>query len=100
MLPELMHTTDLEVLRNATNGVYHIIQTFSNPIYVVLYLVWLFALWFHLTHGFWSALQTLGWSNNKWQKRTKVIGIVIVTLIMGGFAITAIIACLKANGIM
>ena len=27
-------------------------QTFSNPVFVVLYIVWLVALWFHLTHGF------------------------------------------------
>lgn len=75
-------------------------STFGNWCITALYLVWFFAIWMHLTHGFWSALQTIGWSNNKWQKRTKVIGIVFVTIIMGGFAITAIAACLKANGIM
>jgi succinate dehydrogenase / fumarate reductase cytochrome b subunit len=75
-------------------------STFGNWCITALYLVWFFAIWMHLTHGFWSALQTIGWSNNKWQKRTKVIGIVVVTIIMGGFAITAIAACLKANGIM
>ena len=43
----------------AADGVYHIMNTFSNPVYVVLYLVWLGALWFHLTHGFWSSMQSL-----------------------------------------
>ena len=75
-------------------------STFGSWGITCLYLVWFFAIWMHLTHGFWSALQTLGWSNDKWHKRTKVIGIVFVTLIMGGFAITAIVACLRANGIM
>ena len=32
MLPELNGTTDLQVLSNATNGIYHIKQTFSNVI--------------------------------------------------------------------
>ena len=57
-LPELMHNmgmhADTLTLAYAANGVYHIQNTFSNPVYVVLYLIWLGALWFHLTHGFWS----------------------------------------------
>lgn len=72
--------------------------TFGKWWITALYLVWFFAIWMHLTHGFWSALQTLGFSNNKWQKRTKGIGIFIVTVIMLGFAATAVAAYLKANG--
>ena len=64
-LPELMHNmgmhADTLTLAYAANGVYHIQNTFSNPVYVVLYLIWLGALWFHLTHGFWSSMQSLGW---------------------------------------
>ncbi|MBQ7253664.1 MAG: succinate dehydrogenase cytochrome b subunit [Bacteroidales bacterium] len=75
-------------------------QTFGSWCITILYLVWFFAIWMHLTHGFWSAFQTIGWSNGVWLKRTKVIGIIYVTLLMGGFAVTAIAACLKANGII
>ena len=75
-------------------------QTFGNVWMLIIYLVWFFALWMHLTHGFWSAFQTIGWSGQKWLKRTKVIGIIYATLLMGGFAVTAIVACLKAHGIM
>ena len=32
--------------------------TFSQWYYVVIYLVWFFALWFHLTHGVWSMFQS------------------------------------------
>lgn len=73
-------------------------QTFGNIWNLILYLVWFFAIWMHLSHGFWSALQTIGWSNDKWHKRTKVIGIVCVTILMLGFAITAVAAYLRANG--
>lgn len=59
--------------------------TFSNPLFVVLYLVWLAALWFHLCHGFWSALQTIGWSNNIWFNRIKNISIIYSTIIVLGF---------------
>ena len=66
-LPEVLHMLGMHVdTANVTNGVYHIGQTFGCPVYSILYLVWLAALWFHLTHGFWSALHTLGWNNQIW----------------------------------
>ncbi len=74
----------------STNGAYWIQQTFSCPVYVVIYLVWLAALWFHLSHGFWSALQTIGWNGKVWFTRWKVIGICYVTLLVLGFAAVVI----------
>ncbi len=65
-------------------------EVFSNPIMVVLYLVWFVALWFHLTHGFWSALQTLGWNNQIWFNRWRTIGSVWATVVLCGFALVAI----------
>ena len=62
-LPELMHQlgmhTDMMTLAYAADGVHHIANTFANPVFAILYLVWLAALWFHLTHGFWSAYSTI-----------------------------------------
>lgn len=60
--------------------------TFSQPLVVVLYIVWLVALWFHLNHGFWSALHTLGGSNGIWLKRIQVISTIVTTLIILCFA--------------
>jgi succinate dehydrogenase / fumarate reductase cytochrome b subunit len=65
-----------------TDGFGWIKETFSCPIYVVLYIVWLVALWFHLSHGFWSALQTLGWNGKTWFCRWKMIGIIYVTALI------------------
>ena len=69
-----------------SDGYEFIRLTFSNPVFVVLYLVWFVAIWFHLTHGFWSAIQTLGWSGHIWFHRWRIIGIVYVTAIMLMFA--------------
>lgn len=66
----------------AGNGAGLIALTFSCPVYTVLYLVWFAAIWFHLTHGFWSALQTLGLNNKVWFNRWKVIGTAYVTILM------------------
>ncbi|MCF0182114.1 MAG: succinate dehydrogenase/fumarate reductase cytochrome b subunit [Muribaculaceae bacterium] len=54
-----------------------------------VYLVGFAALWFHLTHGFWSAFQSLGTTNEKWIARFKCISNVWATIVMGLFAIEA-----------
>ena len=91
-LVEVMHMLGANVdTTYAADGVYHIKNTFACPVYTVIYLVWLVALWFHLTHGFWSALQTLGWNNQVWFERWRCIGNVIVTIIVAGFAAVALI---------
>ena len=77
-------------VQSASDGYGMMVYTFSNPIYTVLYLVWFAAIWFHLTHGFWSALQTLGWSGKIWFNRWKVIGNVYVTLLMLIFVVVAL----------
>ncbi len=59
---------------------------FSHLWVVIAYLIWYVALWFHLTHGIWSAIQTIGWSNRIWLKRWKLIGNIVATLVMLGFA--------------
>ena len=64
------------------DGFGKIVSTFSNPVYVVLYIIWLVAIWLHLTHGFWSAMQTLGVSGKIWLNRWKCIGFIYVTLLM------------------
>ena len=65
-----------------TDGFGWIKETFSNPVFVVIYVVWLVAIWFHLTHGFWSAMQTLGVSGKVWLKRWQCIGMIYVSVLM------------------
>ncbi len=82
----------------ATDGYGYIKETFSCPVFVVLYLVWFAALWFHLTHGFWSAMQTFGWNNKIWFERWRIIGNVWATLLFLGFAVVAIYFYVKSLG--
>lgn len=74
----------------STDGVYWIQQTFSCPIYTILYIVWLAALWFHLSHGFWSALQTIGWNGKIWFNRWRIICICWVTIVILMFVVVAL----------
>lgn len=72
-------------------------ETFGQWWVVLLYLIWFGALWFHLTHGFWSAFQTVGWSNTVWMKRLTVIGYIFATLIFLIFASVAVNAFVQAT---
>ena len=70
----------------------------GNIVNTVLYLIWFAALWFHLTHGFWSAIQTLGWNNNLWLSRWECISKWVATIICGLFAIVTIIFYINGVG--
>ena len=43
-----------------------VVDAFSQPVVTILYVVVMIVLGFHLRHGVWSALQSLGWTNNRW----------------------------------
>ena len=92
MFAELL---EMDVLHSPSDGFAWIQETFSNPVFVVLYVIWLVALWFHLTHGFWSAMQTLGWNGKTWFCRWKVIGFVYVTILIALFIIVVLAFAFK-----
>ena len=93
-LPEVLHLMGMHVepatMENVANGSLYIVSTFSCPVYAALYVVWLAALWFHLTHGVWSAMQTLGINNTVWFCRWKAIGNVLATIIILGFLVVVV----------
>ncbi len=83
-LVEVMHGHDAVNLgyHDPTDGAYFIDQLFSQKLYSVLYIVWLVALWYHLTHGIWSALHTLGLNNKNWMPRVKAFSNVYATIVI------------------
>ena len=93
-LPEVLHMMGMHVdavtMENVANGSYYIASTFSCPVYAAIYVIWLAALWFHLTHGIWSSMQTLGVNNNVWICRWKAIGNVLATIIILGFLVVVV----------
>ena len=59
---------------HVANGAYYLKAVFSQVWVLPVYIVGFVALWFHLTHGIWSAFQTIGVANDKWICRWKCIG--------------------------
>jgi succinate dehydrogenase / fumarate reductase cytochrome b subunit len=82
--------TGMSVAHSPSDGFAFMQDVFHNPVFVVLYIIWLVAIWFHLSHGFWSAIQTLGWSGKTWFCRWKTIGLIYVTLLMAAFLLVVL----------
>ena len=64
------------------NGIEQIRFIFSHNHFSIMYLIWLVVLWFHLSHGVWSMLQSLGWNSESWKHRWQVIAYIVSTIIV------------------
>jgi len=67
----------------------------TSLIYDLFYIAGGIFLGIHLTHGFWSAFQTIGWSGSIWRKRLEVIGKVFAFVIAIGFSIIPLYFIIK-----
>ena len=81
-LPELMG-------EHVMRGQDYLRATFSQLWVLPVYLIWFAALWFHISHGFWTAFQTLGTANDKWIPRWQCISKWWATIVFILFAVEA-----------
>ena len=99
MFAELLGHHEVELgsrVVSQQNGADFIQYYFSQLWVVIAYLIWYVALWFHLTHGVWSAIHTIGWNNHVWMNRLKVISNVVATLIFLGYAFVTLFFYVKS----
>lgn len=69
------HTTIFEIVSNA----------FANPGYVILYVAAMIVVAIHVSHGFWSAFQTLGANHPKYMPIIHTFGLVFSIVVGIGF---------------
>jgi len=67
----------------------------SSIVYCSLYILGGVLLGLHLTHGFWSAFQTIGLNNNNWMKRLKTAATVFAVIIAFGFSVIPLYFMIK-----
>ncbi len=63
----------------------------------IVYIIGFIALWFHMNHGFWSMLHSVGWDNNHWIERLKCIGFWWTSIVVGLFCAQAIVFTVQAK---
>ncbi|GAB1454272.1 succinate dehydrogenase cytochrome b subunit [Draconibacterium sp.] len=78
-----------EHVETLSNGEYELVSSLfkGSVMYGVLYIIGGILLGIHLSHGFWSAFQTLGLSNKNWLTRLQFIGKLYAIIIAVGFSI-------------
>ena len=63
------------------------VTTFQNPLMVVVYLIFIGLAALHVSHGFWSAFQSLGWVRGGTRKFMEVLSGLVGALIFLMFAL-------------
>jgi len=71
-----------------TRDLYRLVtEVFSQPAYVVFYVVCMVLVGLHLRHGFSSAFQSLGAEHPRYTNRLLLIGRILAVVVGGGFAL-------------
>lgn len=84
----VFHLINFHFVDKTNTTIYQIVASaFSNPLYVGIYIVAMVVAAVHVSHGFWSAFQTLGANHPKYMPliRTASIGFALVVGIGFGF---------------
>lgn len=79
------------------NGMYFINIAFSQWFTPVVYIIGFVALWFHMTHGFWSMFQSAGWDNDTWLPRLKCISSWWTSIVVFLFIAEAVVFTVNAH---
>ncbi|MGV8829095.1 MAG: succinate dehydrogenase cytochrome b subunit [Breznakibacter sp.] len=84
-------TIDIAGVPTHVENAYALVNTTFGLLWVVVvYVVGSLGLAYHLSHGFWSAFQTIGFSNQIWRKRLSVIGAAYAWFVGIGFSVIAV----------
>jgi succinate dehydrogenase / fumarate reductase, cytochrome b subunit len=82
----IFHLFDFTFVEKTERTVYEIVAaSFSNPIYVFLYIASVFIVGIHVSHGFWSAFQTLGINHPKYMPTIQTAGLLFSLIVAVGF---------------
>ena len=78
-------------------GTLFIQMAFSEVWTPIVYIIGFIALWFHMNHGFWSMLHSIGWDNGIWLNRLKTIGCWWTSIVVALFIAQAIVFTVRAH---
>ena len=74
-----------------------VVLAFQNPLFTGFTVLVMVLLGLHLRHGFWSAFQSMGWTNDKYLPVLEKIALVFAVLLAIGFILFPIILFLSGD---
>ncbi len=91
------HLANFHFVDKTDTTIYAIVtEAFSNPLYVVLYIAAMVVAAVHVSHGFWSAFQTLGANHPKYMPLIQKVGLVFAVIVGIGFGVLPIFISISA----
>lgn len=84
----IFHLINFHFVDKTNTTIYQIVtQAFENPLYVILYILAMVVAALHVSHGFWSAFQTIGFNHEKYMPLIMALSIVFSLAVGFGFGI-------------
>jgi succinate dehydrogenase / fumarate reductase cytochrome b subunit len=82
----VFHLINFHFVDKTGTTIYAIVSgAFDNSVYVILYVIAVVIAAVHISHGFWSAFQTMGANHPKYMPLIKIIGVAFSLIIAIGF---------------
>jgi len=93
----ILHLNNFTFADKSQTTIYEIVSnTFANPFYVMFYIVAMTVAAIHVSHGFWSAFQSLGINHSKYIPIIMVLSIVFAVVVGIGFGFLPIYISFQA----
>ena len=87
----IFHLINFHFVDKSNTTIYQIVSAaFDNPLYVITYILAMIVVALHVSHGFWSALQTLGANHLKYMSFFMVLSIIFSLVVGFGFGLLPI----------
>jgi len=84
----IIHLVDFHFVDKSNTTIFQIVsETFTNPLWVIIYVVAMIAAAVHVSHGFWSAFQSFGANHPKYMPTIMVLSILFSLAIALGFGL-------------
>ncbi len=87
----IFHLLNFSFIDKGQRTIFEIVSAaFTNPIYMIVYVLAMVVLALHVRHGFWSAFQTVGANHPKYMPAIMVLSIVVSLIFGFGFGLLPI----------
>jgi succinate dehydrogenase / fumarate reductase cytochrome b subunit len=87
----VVHLINFHFIDKTDRTIFEIVShAFSHPAYVALYVVAMILAAIHVSHGFWSAFQTLGANHPKYMPLVRAVSILFSLMVGVGFGLIPI----------
>jgi succinate dehydrogenase / fumarate reductase cytochrome b subunit len=87
----ILHLLNFTFIDKAGQTSFQIVSnTFSNPLYVMFYMFAMAVVGVHISHGLWSAFQSIGANHPKYMPVISVVSVIFSLIIGAGFGVLPI----------